>query len=144
VAAIPRFLDTNVLLRLLTRDDEERAQHALDLLLRVERGEERVVVSSLVVFELIFTLQSFYRMPRQQIAGTVAPLLLLPGIELMEKRQFVRALEVYAGSKVSFADAYAVSTMEARGLHEIYSWDSDFDGFAWITRIEPGFGDPMS
>lgn len=144
MAAIPRFLDTDVLLRLLTRDDEEKARHALDLLLRVERGEERVVVSSLVVFELVFTLQSFYRIPRQQIADTVAPLLLLPGIELMEKRQFVRALEVYAGTTVSFTDACAVSTMEARGLHEIYGWDTVFDGLAGITRIEPGSGDPWS
>ena len=55
----PRFLDTNILLRYLTRDDEEKARRALALLLRVERGEEEVVTSPMVVFETIFTLQRY-------------------------------------------------------------------------------------
>ena len=37
-----RFLDTNILLRYLTRDDEAKAQQALALLRRVERDEEQV------------------------------------------------------------------------------------------------------
>jgi len=49
------FLDTNILLRFLTRDDEQKAQQALDLLLRIERGEEKVITSPLVIFETIFT-----------------------------------------------------------------------------------------
>jgi predicted nucleic acid-binding protein len=40
-----RFLDTNVLLRYLTRDDERRALQALMLLSRVARGEEKVATS---------------------------------------------------------------------------------------------------
>ena len=40
-----RFLDTNVILRYLTRDDEVKAQAALRLLLRAERGEERLATS---------------------------------------------------------------------------------------------------
>ena len=34
---MPRFLDTNILLRYLTRDDEEKDRACLALLLRVER-----------------------------------------------------------------------------------------------------------
>ncbi len=37
------FIDTNILLRYLTRDDEQKAQRALQLLIRVENGEEKVV-----------------------------------------------------------------------------------------------------
>ncbi len=53
------FLDTNILLRFLTRDDEQKAQQALDLLLRIERGEEKVITSPLVIFETIFIYEVF-------------------------------------------------------------------------------------
>ncbi len=52
-----RFIDTSVLLRLLLRDNEEKAERALMLLLSVERGEARLATSHLVIFETIFTLQ---------------------------------------------------------------------------------------
>src|SRR5207237_10782451 len=43
-----RFLDTNILLRFLTRDDEGKATASLALLTRIEQGEEKVVTSPLV------------------------------------------------------------------------------------------------
>ena len=57
------FLDTNVLLRYLNNDDVDKAQRAESLLLRVERGQERVTISPLVIFETVYTLQSRYRVP---------------------------------------------------------------------------------
>ncbi len=57
------FLDTNVLLRYLNNDDVDKTQRAESLLLRVERGQERVTISPLVIFETVYTLQSRYRVP---------------------------------------------------------------------------------
>ena len=63
-----RFLDTNILLRYLTRDDPVKAEPALAVLVRVERGEEKVITSPLVIFETVFTLQGRnYRVPRDRI-----------------------------------------------------------------------------
>jgi uncharacterized protein len=132
-----RFVDTNVLLRYLTKDDPAKAERALSLLLRVERGEERVALSPLVVFETIFTLQHQYHEPREQIRDTVSDLLSLRGVELPDKRLFQRALELYAQRPISFADAYNAVYLQARGLSEIYSWDGDFDKLPGIERVEP-------
>ncbi len=68
------FVDTNILLRYLTRDDEQKAQRALQLLMRVEKGEEKVVTSSLVIFEAVFTLQSFYKVSRSRIKELILPI----------------------------------------------------------------------
>ena len=62
-----RFLDTNILLRYLTRDDEAKARRALALMIRVERGEEQVVTSPMVIFETVFTLEKSYRIARSTI-----------------------------------------------------------------------------
>ncbi len=39
--------------------------------------------------------------------------------------------------KSSLSDAWNAVFMRARMLTEIYSWDTDFDALAWLTRIEP-------
>jgi len=137
VANPPRYLDTNVLLRLLTRDDENKAARARALLMRIERGDERVVTSSLVVFEVVFTLQSFYKVPKGQIREMLLHLISMRALGLAGKSVFRRAFDMYVDTAVSFADAYTVAAMEARGLREVYSWDLDFDHIPGITRVEP-------
>jgi predicted nucleic acid-binding protein len=133
----PRFLDTNVLLRFFVPEYPDMARHARALFLRVERGEEKVTTSPMVVFETVFTLQRTYGVPRAEIRERLLPLLSLRGLELPEKTVHVRALDVYASTTVSFADAYSVAFMEAHGLTEIYSWDTDFDRVRGVDRVEP-------
>jgi len=132
-----RFLDTNILLRYLTKDDEQKARRALALLSKVERGEEKVVTSPMVIFETVFTLQKRYRVPRERIRDSLGDIISMRGIELPNKRLYGRALELYASKNISFADAFNAAYMQSRGVSEIYSWDTDFDEFEDLARLEP-------
>src|SRR5437867_11479387 len=132
-----RFLDTNILLRYLTRDDQARADRALALLTRVEQGQERVVTSSLVIFETVFTLQKRYQFPRENIRQVLQDLISLRGLELPNKSLLIRALDLFATQNIPFVDAYNAIYMRSRGVMEIYSWDGDFDKIPGITRVEP-------
>ena len=136
-----RFLDTNILLRYLTRDDEEKAQASLQLLKRVEKNEEKVLTSPLVIFETIFTLQSYYKHPRKEITHLLHLILNVRGLKLEHKETFNKALELYADdtfSHVSFADLYNSCYMALHQVQEIYSYDKDFDRMEGIRRIAPG------
>lgn len=134
-----RFLDTNILLRYLTRDDEAKARACLELLLRVERGEEVVVSSDLVIAETVFNLQSprQYGLSRERIRQLVEPIIESRGLRLPHKGMYRRAFDLYCGKGVSFVDAYNASLMERQGLMEIYSYDTDFDRVEGIRRVEP-------
>jgi predicted nucleic acid-binding protein len=132
-----RLLNTNILLSYFTRDDEENAQRALALFTRVERGEESIETSVLVVFETIFTLQRVYRVPRGRIRDLMAPILKLRGLHLPGKGLCLDALDFYADKNVSFADAFNRAYMLSHGISEIYSWDTDFDSKEGVKRIEP-------
>ncbi len=133
-----RFLDTNILLRYLLRDDEEKARRALGLLSRLEQGREKVTTSPMVIFEVVFTLQRRYQVPRQQIRDSLKDILSLRGLELPNKGLYGRALDLFAArQKLSFPDAFHAAYMTSRGIGEIYSWDTDFDRLEGITRIEP-------
>jgi len=131
------FLDTNILLHYLTRDDEQKAQAVLSLLLRTERGEEKMITSSMVIFETIFTLQSNYQVPRNKIMELLMPIISLRSLKLEHKGVYDRAFELYCSKNISFADAYNIAFMEDQGVTEIYSYDTDFDGAEGINRLEP-------
>ena len=132
-----RFLDTNVLLRYFTGSESEMAEAARRLLAAIERGEEKVATSALVVFETVFTLQRSYGVSREQVRAMVGDIISLPGIQFAEKRLCLKALELFVQYRVSFADAYTVAHMNAREITEIYSWDMDFDRIESVTRVAP-------
>lgn len=91
----PRFLDTNILLRYFTRDDEQKAQRALNLLARIERGEEKVITSSLVIFETVYTLQSFCKVPRQRIKEQVLSIISMRSLHIPDKSLYYQAFNLY-------------------------------------------------
>src|SRR5689334_18481064 len=100
------FLDTNILLRHLTNDHPEQSPRATAFLHALEAGQVRVRIAKSVVFETVFTLQRFYRLPKQRIADLVLPILDLPGMELPGKQRFHLVFDHYVRYNVSFIDAY--------------------------------------
>lgn len=136
----PRFLDTNILLRYFTCDDGEKARWVLALLLRVERGEERVETSLPGVFETVFTLQKSYDVPRDRIRDLVMNVIRLRNLHLPGKNLLADAFDLYVTTNISFVDAYNAVYLKSRGMTEIYSWDTDFDKIDGIIRVEPAEG----
>ena len=131
------FLDSNILLRYLTQDHAEHSPRASAYLNRIERNEVRVHTTDTVIFEVVFTLQRWYRQPKARIRDMVLPLITLPGIVLPGKRRYQRVFELYVGLNVSFADALHAVFMEELDLKQVVSFDRDFDRVPGITRIEP-------
>ena len=134
---MPRFLDTNILLLYLTADDETKARACFELLRRVERGEEVVVTSDLVIADVVFNLERQYGVSRDDIRRLVEPIVALRGLRLPRKALFATAFDLYCDSRVDFVDAYNAAYMESRGIDEVYSYDTDFDRIAGISRFEP-------
>lgn len=141
--ADPRFLDANVLLRFYTGasdplpENQRKAERARAVLERVEQGLEKVIVSHLVLFEVIFSLDRVYKVPKATIQRTIQALLALPGLQLTNKRFILQALDLYVQQNVSFVDAYLVGDMQQHGVGSVYSWDTDFDKFPAIAQVAP-------
>ena len=133
----PRFLDANVLLHYLLRDDEHKGYRAVTLLTRIEQGEERVATSPMVVFETVFTLRRSYHVAKARIRDLVLPIIALPGVQLPDKGLYSLAFDIYVDHNVSFADAYNAAYLRRRKLSDIYSWDVDFDRLPDVQRAQP-------
>ena len=132
-----RLIDTSLLIRFFSNDDPLKAERVRQLLQRVEDGDERIALSPMVVFETVFTLQRSYKLPKAQIKQMIEDLLSLRNVHLPNKHLYYEALEIYATTSLSFADAFNAVYMKSQNLSEIWSYDEDFDKLPEITRYEP-------
>jgi uncharacterized protein len=134
-----QFVDANVFLRFLTRDDPVKAERVKELLERAERGEVALLTNESVIAELVFVLSSprLYNLSRDRIRALLTPILSLKGLKLPQRAAFLRALDLYATTPMDFVDALAIVQMEAGGVTEVYSYDEHFDLVSGIRRLEP-------
>ena len=135
------FLDTNVILRYLTKDDETKAEACYELFEQVRQGNKALFTCEAVITEVVYVLSSprlSYQLSRNDIRARLLPILSLQGLRIPNKPIYIRALDIYvAHPQLDFEDAIAVAYMERIGLTQIVSYDRDFDRIEDIERIEP-------
>jgi predicted nucleic acid-binding protein len=134
-----QFIDANVFIRHLTRDDPEKARACFELFRKAQQREITLTTSESVIAEVVYVLSSkqLYNLPREEIRKLLYPLLSLPGLKLTHRKTYLRALDLYATYPLDFEDALTLAQMERQKISELYSYDRDFDQAAGITRLEP-------
>lgn len=133
------FADTNLFLRYLTNDVPEQADAVERLLRRAAAGELRLMTSALVVGEIIWTLESFYGLPKQTVREHVLAMLNTPGLEVAEADILLQAILWYEEKNVDFIDAYNAAWLLAGGLNRIATFDrKHFARFEGLSVIVPG------
>ena len=132
-----RFIDTNVFLRYLTADDRIKYDKCKALFERAVKGGETLVTSDMVIAEAVWTLLSYYKVPKSDIIEKVSIILNTPNIEVKNYRIIIEALAMYSAENIDFIDAYNAVFMKHNKIDEIYSYDRDFDGVDFLRRIEP-------
>lgn len=134
-----RFIDTNIFLRHLTNDDPVKARRCFELFQKAKRNEISLITSESVIAEVVYLLASkrVYNLAREEIVTRLRPLLSLPGLKVPYRNVFLRALEIYGTYTIDFEDAISKAHMERQKITEIYSYDTDFDKFNALKRIEP-------
>ena len=132
-----RVIDANILLRFLTNDIPEQANLCTQLLKRIEAGIEQVLLPDLVLADVVWTLEKFYKQPKTTILELLVPILNLRGLRFSSKETAQQALQLYAEKNVDWTDAFVAAQMLAKKRNQIYSYDRDFDKITGIARFEP-------
>lgn len=66
------------------------------------------------------------------------PIISMSGLKMRNKNRYLRALDIFAlYSNLDIEDAVTIAHMEAEGIKELLSYDTDFDRKPNIKRIEP-------
>ena len=134
------FVDTDVIIRLLTGDDQKKRADAAALFEAVEAGQQQLVAPDTVIADAVYVLSSLrlYQKSRSEVQSLLTPLVRLAGFRVQNRRSVLRALDLYATTNLDFGDALIVAAMEQRGSRVLYSYDQGFDRISSITRRSPG------
>ncbi len=102
------------------------------------RAEHRTLLLTDVVFaEIVYVLESFYEVPRAEVARYMRAVLAHRAILTLDASTLLRAVELYEVHRLDFAESYLAAQAEATGISAVVSWDKALARVETIQRIEP-------
>ena len=132
------FVDTNVFLRFLTNDDPAKARRAEAMFRKAGEGKMVIMTSLLVIAEIVWTLESFYKLKKHDIATKVGTILNTPNLDCTETSLNIMALDLYVHENVDFIDAYHAFLLKGSASVKIVTYDrKHFNRIPWLEVIEP-------
>jgi len=133
------FIDTNILIRVLTQDDPIQSPQALAFLDRVADGKVSGLVTEGVLVEVIQVLaaKNTYAVDHRVIRERLMPLLTLPNLQIEHRAQQLTALDLFAESRLDYVDCLAIAYAQSMNLDGIVSFDRGLDRHAPGVRFEP-------
>ncbi len=130
------LLDTNVILRFLTQNKSEKYKNLYSFFESIERGETKVELKLIVLFQVIFVLKSFYSIPKPAIIENIKKLITFKGIKISEKKIVQTMLDLWSKKNTDIVDCYLIASLHKNDRLNLYSYDKGFDRYS-INRVEP-------
>lgn len=132
------FADTNLFLRYLTNDVSAQADAVEALLQRAAKGKVNLVTTSMVIAEIVWTLESYYELEKKEIQVMVLGILNTKGLEVIDSDLILQAIVPYADKNVDFIDAFNAAWMVRNDVSKIYTFDQKhFNRFEGIIAELP-------
>ena len=133
------LVDTDVSVRLVAGDDTTKQAASAALFQRVENGVASLAAPETVIADAVFVLSSprLYHLSRADVSAALSTLVALPNFHVRDRRQVLRALDLFGTTNLGFGDAMIVAMSEEESAPYVYSFDVHFDRVAGTVRREP-------
>jgi predicted nucleic-acid-binding protein len=125
-------LDTNVLVRLLIKDDAEQLARALGVLEPHWEQGGKAFLSDVVLAELEWVLGTVYRVPRTELLSTFHRLATNDRFQVQDQALLVEALRSYQTGKADLSDYLIGLAGNAAGADTTLTFDR-------ALRTDPAF-----
>ena len=131
------WIDTNVVVRLVTGDPPAMAEQAAAFLEESTRTGRPLRLDPLVVAEALYVLTSFYELPRGRAVDALRAVVGLPGLRVEQRAAVLRALELHRTTpKLHFVDAWLTAQAEAAG-DGVVTFDAGMAKAAGVPALRP-------
>ena len=114
--------DTNVIVRLCVRDDEQQYARA-ELIFRRATAGAGAWLSSVVLVEVAWVLRVAYKFDRATTAATLRRLVAIDGVYVEEDSTTRLALAAFEAGSADFADYFILESARWRGALPVHTFD---------------------
>lgn len=131
------FIDTNIFVRVVAKDDPVKLEECEKLIEKIRLEQISALTSSLVMAEVVWTLLKVYGLAKAEVLEVLKSISSIKNLRWVEKVQFISALELFSSHNAKFIDCLIASHPQiASGQVKIISYDKDFD-LLGVERFEP-------
>jgi predicted nucleic-acid-binding protein len=116
-------VDTNILLRVLVKDDTGQMETALSVLKNARRLGYELHLLPVALLEVVWVLEKVYRLSRSRIREVVEGIIFTPDLKVAKAQVFLEAIGDYEEKKVKFADALMARWALSEGLSGVVTFD---------------------
>lgn len=127
-------LDTNILVRFLTRDDPQQSS-LVDALTATLDADNRGFVGRDVMLELVWVLRKGYGFRRMEIARALQALMEAEEFAIEDETAIHQALDAYAQGGPGFADHLILHVSRARGCRTLATLDRKLAQLDGVTLL---------
>src|SRR5262249_18542596 len=116
-------VDSNVLVRFVTRDDEKQYDQASRFF--ANANDRGLFLSIIVLVEVNWTLQRVYKRARKEVLQTLDDLVHTRQFVIEDRDNVVRAIAVARSTRADFSDALIALRNEVEGCAQTATFDRD-------------------
>ncbi|MDM8522067.1 type II toxin-antitoxin system VapC family toxin [Desulfococcaceae bacterium HSG8] len=129
-------VDTNILIRLLTGDDEQQAKKVYKIFKEAESEKKEFFVPLVVVLELIWVLESVYEISRTEILESVSDLLLMPVLKFEHPMALQQFLCSAQGNKCELSNLLIAYAAKINNCETVLTFDKKASKFNLFEMIK--------
>lgn len=117
------FVDTNYLLRFLLKDVDSQYKESSDFFTKAVDNKEQVFISQVVVFEILWTLSSFYKSSKNDTVRTLKAILGMKFLEVQNRSVFEKAIDLFTEISLDFPDCFNIAYALEKGATDLKTFD---------------------
>lgn len=117
------FIDTNILIRILVKDDDIKRKACEKLLEKAKRKEVILYILPVAIIEIVWVLEKYYKLDKKVIRELVEAILNTPEFKCEMEGVFKEAIKSYEEKNIKFADAVMGYWGIERGFSIVYTYD---------------------
>lgn len=129
-------IDTNVLVRYLTEDDEIQSTKAIKLIDKYTGINGAIFINNIVVCELVWVLERGYKYNKAQVVTVLKSILTTVEFCFQDQQILWVSATEYAGSSADFADILICQLNNNDGCSETFTFDKKASSLKMFTILE--------
>ncbi len=131
-----KAVDTNILIRFLTGDDQQQAQKVYAVFKAAEREKEELFVSLLVMLEMIWVLESAYGISRADILNAIDDLTRMPIFKFERPSVLQQLLRAAPQNTHDLSDLLIAQSAKENGCKTVLTFDKKASKFNLFELVK--------
>lgn len=133
-----KYLDASIPLCVETEEPSEKLDGCIEIMQKIEKGEEKVLTSSYTPAEMFHILAGREGLTTSKVSAIFQAFFDLKGLKVIDAKGTLcpDTVELALEREIDFVDAHHVITIKKQNIDEIYTIDPHFDKIPELTKLE--------